>query len=134
MAPKKLHYIIMAWGWCMILWRSLLYAPRQKLKNSRCDFWDFLSSKQNSVNKFFLRQPNTANLAISASSMSVIRLELRKKSYSAPKLFLIFPYLKECCSHKFYIRMPRPRLSEIKLGLFPLSCSQKKCNFNLKNH
>ena len=35
------------------------------------DFWAFLSSKQNSVNKYFLRQPNTANLAISASSMSV---------------------------------------------------------------
>ena len=37
----------------------------------QCDFWDFLSSKQNSVNKYFSRQPNTANLAISASSLSV---------------------------------------------------------------
>ena len=38
---------------------------------SQCDLWAFLSSKQNSVNKYFSRQPNTANLAISASSMSV---------------------------------------------------------------
>ena len=38
---------------------------------AQCDFWDFLSSKQNSANNFFSRQPNTANLAISASSMSV---------------------------------------------------------------
>ena len=38
---------------------------------SQCDFWAILSSKQNSVNKYFSRQPNTANLAISASSMSV---------------------------------------------------------------
>ena len=38
---------------------------------AQCDFWAFLSSKQNSVNKYFSRQPNTANLAISASSMSV---------------------------------------------------------------
>ena len=35
-----------------------------------CDFWAFLSSKQTSVNKYFSRLPNAANLAISASSMS----------------------------------------------------------------
>ena len=51
------------WKHCIIDWNQNT--------SSQCDFWAFLSSKQNSVIKYFSRQPNPGNLAISASSMSV---------------------------------------------------------------